>query len=150
MLLATVSAEAGYTCTNPEDAWTVTAVEGATDGASCGTEGTALATDATLDYCLAAVVVPAVEADAEADPAVEAVAESLTSCNLYSLATAADADIRTAAAAAEDGSAAYHAWAWGAGVALADLAPAAEGDADSAKMITSAVATIAAIAMVAY
>lgn len=147
MLLATVSAEAGVTCVNPEGdaAWTVAAVEGATDGATCGTEGTALATDATLDYCLAANVTPAVEADAEADPAVEAADAVLNSCNLYSLATAADADIREAKT--EEG-VEHHAWAWGAGVALADVAPAA--DADSAKMITSAIATIATIAMVAY
>ena len=43
----------------------------------------------------------------------------------------------------------YTAWAWGGDEPLADLV-ATEGDADSAKMVTSALAAVATIAMVAY
>lgn len=163
-LVATASAQEGFNCVNPtEDAWTTEAVtEGVTDAATCETKGTeaieATADYKTFDWCLHAAVQAevaakdAVEADESADPpveaadAVEAVAASVT-CAWFQKATVADADIRKAAAT-ENGLT-YSAWAWGAGEALEDLV-AAEGDADSAKMITSALAAVATIAMVAY
>lgn len=164
-LVATASAQEGFNCVNPEgdDAWTTAAVtEGVTDAATCKTEGTAAiegtADYKTFDWCLHAAVQAAVEAkeavvaDDTADPPVEAAdaveaVEASVACAWFQKATAADADIRTAAAT-ENGLT-YSAWAWGAGEALEDLV-AAEGDADSAKMITSALAAVATIAMVAY
>ena len=152
LLVASVAAEAGYTCVNPEGdaAWAPTDVQPAdmTDVATCGEKGTALATDVANDYCLFAVSTDAVVADDTADPVVAEVAYALDSCTLWFKATVADATIKEAKAAADGKS--YDAWAWGAGVALADMAAAAEGDADSAKMMTSAIAAIATIAMVAY
>ena len=158
-LVATTSAQAGFNCVNPagDAAWTTAPVDGATDAADCKTKGTAAieatAEYTTFDWCLHAAVqgeVAAVVADDTADPPVEAadaVAASVT-CAWFQKATAADADIRTAAP--EVNSLVYSAWAWGAGEALEDLVAEAEGDADSAKMITSALAAVATIAMVAY
>ena len=159
-LVATTSAQAGFNCVNPagDAAWTTAAVDGATDAADCKTKGTA-AIEATADYktfdwCLHAAVqgkVEAVAADDTADPKVEAVAavDASVACAWFQTATADPVvDIRTAAP--EANSLVYSAWAWGAGEALEDLVAEAEGDADSAKMITSALAAIATIAMVAY
>ena len=159
-LVATTSAQAGFNCVNPagDAAWTTAAVDGATDAADCKTKGTTAITETadykTFDWCLHAAVqgeVAAVVADDTADPPVEAadaVAASVT-CAWFQTATADPVvDIRTAAP--EANSLVYSAWAWGAGEALEDLVAEAEGDADSAKMITSALAAVATIAMVAY
>jgi hypothetical protein len=158
-LVATTSAQAGFNCVNPTTgAWTTAPVDGTTDAADCKTKGTA-AIEATADYktfdwCLHAAVqgkVEAVAADDTADPKVEAVAavDASVTCAWFQTATADPVvDIRTAAP--EANSLVYSAWAWGAGEALEDLVAEAEGDADSAKMITSALAAIATIAMVAY
>ena len=158
-LVATTSAQAGFNCVNPtEGAWTTAAVDGATDAADCKTKGTTAITETadykTFDWCLHAAVqgeVAAVEADDTADPkveAVEAVAASVTCAWFQTAAADPVVDIRTAAP--EANSLVYSAWAWGAGEALEDLVAEAEGDADSAKMITSALAAVATIAMVAY
>ena len=156
-LLATVSAEKGYSCKFADDV-TPTAVVAA-DGTTitienCGAEGTkvieALTDKADNDHCLQLQYKPAVEEvkdDAGAVTTAAAPAE-LTSCGYAAKPTGDDTDIRTATA--DTAEAAYEAWAWAKGVKLADLAPAAEGDADSAKMITSALAAVATIAMVAY
>jgi hypothetical protein len=163
-LVATVAAQQeNFNCVNPtgDDAWTTAAVADTTDVATCGTSGTAAiegtADYTTFDWCLHAAVqsevvaVEAVEAtdDAEAVEAVAAVAASFA-CAWFQKATADPAgDIRASAPAA-DGMV-YSAWAWGAGVALEDAVAAAEdADADSAKMVASAVAAFATIAMVAY
>ena len=159
-LVATTSAQAGFNCVNPagDAAWTTAAVDGATDAADCKTKGTA-AIEATADYktfdwCLHAAVqgaVEKVEAAPDADPPVEEAAaiEASVACAWFQTATADPVvDIRTAAP--EANSLVYSAWAWGAGEALEDLVAEAEGDADSAKMITCALAAIATIAMVAY
>jgi hypothetical protein len=159
-LVATVSAEAGYNCVNPtEGAWTSVAVTGATDHATCGTEGTkAIEADADfkeMDFCLHSKDQAKVEAvaddttTADVNETVAEVAAAYVTCEYFKVAKADPAgDIRTAAAT-ENGLS-YEAWAWGAGEPLPDKVAAAEGDADSAKMITSALAAIATIAMVAY
>lgn len=69
-LVATVSAEAGYNCVNPaEGAWAEVAVTGATDHATCGTEGTkAIEADADfkeMDFCLHSADQAKVEAVAD-------------------------------------------------------------------------------------
>ena len=78
----------------------------------------------------------------DADPAFK--------CTLTENDTVADATIKEAMATADMVS--YDAWAWNAAVAMGNMAAAAEeeGDGDSASMISTAFATIAAIAMVAY
>jgi len=160
-LVAVTSAQVNFNCVNPsEGAWAKTAVtEGVTDAATCGSAGTtaieALADFKTSDVCLHAAIqsaVDAVEASAEGvEPVVEAAdaVEASVLCEYFVLATADPVgDIR--ASAPEANSLVYTAWAWGAGEKLEDAVAAAEGDADSAKMITSALAAIATIAMVAY
>lgn len=158
-LVATASAQVNFNCVNPTDAaWTETAVADAADAADCGTKGTAaieaLADFKTTDYCLHAAVqgkVEAVPADADADPPVEEVkaVDASVTCAYFALATADPAvDIRTSAP--EANSLVYTVWAWSAGEKLDEMVAAAEGDADSAKMITSALAAVATIAMVAY
>jgi len=160
-LVATVSAEAGYNCVNPEGdaAWATVAVTGATDHATCGTEGTkAIEADADfkeMDFCLHSAdqaKVDAVEDDAATADVDETAAEipaAYVTCAYFKVAKADPAgDIRTAAETKAGLS--YEAWAWGAGEALPNKVADAEGDADSAKMITSALAAIATIAMVAY
>ena len=163
-LVATTSAQVNFNCVNPtEGAWTETVLMSATvenaaitDAATCGSEGTtkiaALEGFADNDYCLHAAVQTAVEAvpaDAAADPPVEEVVgkDASVTCAYFAIAKA-EGDIRKSAPEAD--SLVYTAWAWGAGEALEDAVAAAEGDADSAKMITSALAAIATIAMVAY
>lgn len=159
-LVAVTSAQVNFNCVNPsEGAWAKTAVtEGVTDAATCGSVGTAaieaLADFKTSDVCLHAAIqtkVDAVVADDTADPKVEAADEvpATVLCEYFVLATADPVgDIR--GSAPEANSLVYTAWAWGAGEKLEDAVAAAEGDADSAKMITSALAAIATIAMVAY
>jgi hypothetical protein len=152
-IIATVTAEVGYTCTNDADAtWTETAPT-AVDAAACGTACTDTATDTTMDYCCRAMTtaaVAAVEDDAATADVDETAAATDASfaCALFTKATAADATIKALQADADGVS--YEAWAWNAGVAAADMAGAEEVAADSASMISSAIATIAAIAMVAY
>ena len=156
-LLATVSAEKAYKCAFA-DGVTPTAVVAA-DGTAitienCGAEGTkvieALTDKADNDHCLQLQYTPAVEEVKADDGTVttEAAAATLTSCAYAAVATGDDTDIRTATA--DTAEAAYEAWAWAKGELLPELAPPAEGDADSAKMITSALAAVATIAMVAY
>tara|TARA_B110000503_G_C7024810_1_gene361350 strand:+ start:110 stop:619 length:510 start_codon:yes stop_codon:yes gene_type:complete len=161
-LVATVAAQQeNFNCVNPtgDDAWTTEAVADATDVATCGTLGTtaieAVAEYTTFDWCLHAAVqseVVEVTAAPDADPPVEGVTGVPVSfaCAWFQKATAEPAgDIRASAPAANG--MVYSAWAWGAGVALADAVAAAEdADADSAKMVASAVAAFATIAMVAY
>merc|ERR1712127_1090068 len=146
-LTATVTAETGVTCVSA-DGWAAVTddLSAGTDKATCGEAVTAIAVlEANVgnDYCAHAITTSAVEAvaaDAAADPPVEEV-------------VAADEaqDIRKATEDTPDASPAVQneAWAWDAGVAL-DALVAAEGDADSAKMIGSAIAAIATIAAVAF
>ena len=154
-LVATVSAEAGYNCVNPTDgAWTEVPVDGATDHATCGTEGTkAIEADAEfkdMDICLHSADQAKVEEVKDGETVTTAAVDAAyVTCAYFKLAKADPAgDIRTAAATVNGLS--YEAWAWGAGEALPNKVAAAEDDADSAKMITSALAAIATIAMVAY
>ena len=133
LLVATVAAEAGYTCTNPDGdaAWKThteadsgTTLSSADTAAKCTAAAAAIAeADKTNDFCASFTDTAKVEADAEADPVVEA-RDASTVCALLEKATATDADIR-AAKATED-TITYDAWAWGAGVALADLTAAEE------------------------
>ena len=148
LLAASVSAEANTACkADLENGETLT--EGVTDAATCGTVGTAKvdeATDkATNDWCLSAVTTAAV---ADSAPDAGDGTPASTVCILYKKTAEEGAELREAKAATETLS--YDAWQWAAGEKSADLAPAAEGDADSAKMITSALAAVATIAMVAY
>ena len=136
-LLATVAAQTGYTCTTATG-WTektdATLTTDITDAAKCETAGKALAEgDAQKDWCLAAVVTDKVGETAA----------SLDTCKLYEKATAADADIR---AVLVTDLKTNSAWAWAAGVAMADVA--AEDSASA--MMTSFAAVVATIAMVAY
>ena len=163
-LVATVAAQQeNFNCVNPtgDEAWTTAAVADATDVATCGSLGTAAIENTeeykTFDWCLHAAVqsevvaVEAVEAtdDAEAVEPVTGVDASVT-CAWFQKATADPVgDIRASAAAAN--SLVYTAWAWGAGAELEPaVAEAEDADADSAKMVASAVAAFATIAMVAY
>ena len=138
-LLATVAAQTGYTCTSTTTGWTETesatlTADDITDAAKCETAGKALAEgDAQKDWCLAAVVTDKVGETAA----------TLDSCKLYEAATAADADIRAVLATDLKTNSA---WAWAAGVAMADVA--AEDSASA--MMTSFAAVVATIAMVAY
>lgn len=162
-LVATVKSEEGVSCTSTTDGWkkvedaTLT-VDTVKDAASCGTAVTAiavLADNVALDYCAQATatgVTPKVEASAEgADPVVVAADEVPASftCEMWSKATADEAqDIRVVKANVEGPpTVKCDAWAWDAGVALDGLVAA---DGDNAKMITSAIAAIATIAMVAF
>jgi hypothetical protein len=108
-----------------------------------------------MDFCLHSADQAKVEAvpdnaeTADVDEKADEIAAAYVVCEYFKVAKADPAgDIRTAAATANGLS--YEAWAWGAGEALPNKVAAAEGDADSAKMITSALAAIATIAMVAY
>ena len=136
LLVATVAAETGYTCTNPagDAAWTThteadsgTTLSSADTAAKCTAAAKTIAeADKSNDFCASFTDTAKVEADAEADPVVEA-RDASTVCALLEKATATDADIR-AAKATEDGIT-YNAWAWGAGAALdtmADIAAAEE------------------------
>ena len=151
LLAASVSAEANVACKAIEGN-AGTAVAEATDAATCGTKGTAeveAASDkADNDWCLAAVTTAAVEASAEGVEPVVAARDAAFSCTLFKVAKSDDVELREAKEAADGIS--YDAWQWAAGEQSAEFAPAAEGDADSAKMITSALAAVATIAMVAY
>ena len=158
-LVATVTAEAAVACKTDAADWvavTDATLTDATDAATCGTAATAIAeleANVANDYCACATstgVTAAVEADAEADPAVEAADEVAASvvCEMWSKASADEAEDIRVAKADEAGppTVAYEAWQWDAGVAM-DAVAAADGD--NAKMITSAIAAIATIAMVA-
>ena len=110
MLFAAVIAEDGYTCTDSDSTWVSNDLSSGdvTTADECKTacDG-AVSDDGTTDndWCCHAVAV--------ADPV------SLT-CSIYSI-TAAELDIRAAEEEAVDGTT-NSAWAWGAGVALEDLA----------------------------
>ena len=148
-LISTVSAEVGYTCKQSEETgavdWEVNAdsagtIAAATDTASCGKACTDLATaEEANDNCCFGVG----DSATGASPAY--------TCSLW-YAVAKDgetADLRVAKAA--DGTKTYDAWAWNKGTAAAAMTAAdGDADADSATMISSAIATIAAIAMVAF
>merc|ERR1712127_499349 len=130
----------------------------ATDTAACGEAAPAIAENAdnvANAYCAHAITTAAVEAvDADADAGTEAVeaADASFSCAMLSIASTDEVeDIRVATADTPDATPAVQneAWAWDAGVAL-DALVAAEGDADSAKMIGSAIAAVATIAAVAF
>ena len=144
-LLAAVSAEAGYTCTNPATPWTdasASITDAPADAAKCGASCKALAeADLTMDWCCAATTTAA-GTDAAANPAAFA-------CALWKQAVVAGTPGEIKVAKAAEGLITYDAWSWAAGVATADMA-AADAAADSAKMISSAIATIAAIAMITY
>ena len=112
-----------------------------------------------MDYCLHSADQAKVEAVADdtatdVDETAAEIPAAYVTCQYFKeFNVGPTGDIRTAAAT-ENGLS-YEAWAWGTGEALpnkvaAAAAAAAEGDADSAKMITSALAAIATIAMVAY
>jgi hypothetical protein len=155
--IAIVSAEKAYECKNPTDkAWTKNEDKTVTDAvtsATCESACKALATkdDASkkLDHCCMFIATEAVAKDDAADPKV-AGSDATNVCSLLELATVADATIKSAKAdAAGPPKVTCEAWAWNAGVAAADMA-GADAAADSATMISSAIATIAAIAMVAY
>merc|ERR1712127_514291 len=143
-LTATVTAETGVTCVSA-DGWAAVTddLSAATDKATCGEAVTAIAVlEANVgnDYCAHAITTSAVDADAAFE------------CAMLFIATADEAqDIRKATEDTPDASPAVQneAWAWDAGVAL-DALVAAEGDADSAKMIGSAIAAVATIAAVAF
>ena len=136
-LVAIVSAETNVECAKPEGGvWTADVLT-ATDSANCYTVCKADATDAEKDYCCEAVTTTT---PAEGDAA----ESKATVCTLNSAPKGAD-DIRKVKAATA--TVAYDAWAKDAGVELADLVAK---DADSAKIITSAIATFAALAMAAY
>ena len=142
-LIATVSAESGYTCVQPDPEWTASTdaslTTDITDAAACGAACTALATDVLFDYCCFATTT--LESSEGAD-------DATTACALWSLETVADANIKTAKVATATES--FDAWTWNAAVLAADMTAASDDSADSASMISSAIATIAAIAMVAY
>jgi hypothetical protein len=143
-LIATASAQEGYTCTNldGDDAWTVIddedTVTDADDAEACKAACLAIAEaddNAESDYCCAAKDT----AKADDDTAAE------FECALYQLeATDDEADIREAEETDEDADpvVTHSAWAWTAGDALDEMA--------SATMISSAIATIASVAMIAY
>ena len=146
LLAASVSAEANTACkADLENGETLTAA----DAATCGTVGTAKVDEAQdkaeNDWCLSAVTTAAV---ADSAPDAGDGTPASTVCILYKKTAEEGAELREAKAATDTLS--YDAWQWAAGELSADLAPAAEGDADSAKMITSALAAVATIAMVAY
>ena len=137
-LIATVTAEAGYECKQPDTAWevlTVTAVTDADDEDACEAACKITAEDDGndgKDYCCSAKTTAAYDGD-----------DAEFECTLWSLDTVADVTIKDDKAATEDPDVKYAAWMWNAGVAADDL----EG---SATMISSAIATIAAVAMIAY
>ena len=159
-LVATVTAEAAVACDSTKEGWTAvtddTLTAATADAAACGTAATAIAeleANVANDYCACATSTgktDAVVADAAADPPVEEAAEVAASvtCVMYSKASADEAEDIRVAKADEAGppTVAYEAWQWDAGVAM-DAVAAADGD--NAKMITSAIAAIATIAMVA-
>ena len=118
-----------------------------------------------MDICLHAAIqgaVEAVEADDTADPPVEAVEarDAFAICEVFMKPTGDQvADIRVYAPSYN--SLVYSAWAWSAGEPLEDAKAADESEydsglgwndffADSANMMTSTLAAIATIAMVAY
>ena len=142
-IIATVSAEAGYNCVQPTTAWIdqTDTLAASTDVATCGAACTTIAEDAAnvgQDYCCMAMTTAA-------DTATSVAADF--ACNLWSSDTVAGATVKTMKAA--EGTITYDAWAWNAGVAAADMT-AKDAATSSATMISSAIATIAAFAMVAY
>ena len=94
------------------------------------------------NWCINSMVQGAVAANGAADKI-----EPYVNCQIFWKATTANDDIRHSAP--EMNGLVYSAWAWSGGEALDDLVAVAQNDADSAMMITSSLATIAAIAMVA-
>ena len=166
-LVATVASEENVKCVAPEgnQSWEAGDVEtwieeeidppikigGAIDATSCKT-----AIDAVIEELKKTPMgedPPEVNLNAfeELDYCFHAeVKESFTNCRYFAFyyvdENAKSEDIRVVTPAT-DGSV-YSAWAYAKGAPLADLVAAA--DADSAKMITSALAAVATIAMVAY
>ena len=159
-IAATVAAEENFTCTQTATEWTPStevAITGAVkDAATCGAACTTKATEGaqkTIDYCCFYVST----VDSAADTT------DVLTCSLWSKTAVTDdiKNVKVAKAAVTDGTkkTIYTAWAWNAGVELTTekaatdatttAAVATEDAKDSATMITSAVATIAAIAMVA-
>jgi hypothetical protein len=140
-LFATVAAEEGYSCQQPSTAWTVESVAdvtAATDATECKAACLVVAEDDANDandYCCSSKTTEETATD-EGDEEFE--------CTLWSEDTAADANIKEVTAAEEDPVVTYAAWMWVAGVEQDELG---EG---SATMISSAIATIAAVAMIAY
>ena len=159
-LVATVTAEAAVACKTDAADWvavTDATLTDATDAATCGTAATAIAeleANVANDYCAMATSTgetAAVEASADGVEPVVAQADKVDAsftCEMWSKASADEAEDIRVAKADEAGppTVAYEAWQWDAGVAM-DAVAAADGD--NAKMITSAIAAIATIAMVA-
>jgi hypothetical protein len=158
IIAATVSAEKGYECATALETWSEvdndSTISGAKTSEACGAACTAVATDQTTkDHCC--MFVDEVDTDT---------AKTTTDkCGLLEKDTktgdVANVKSKKAAVVVGTKTSTYYSWAWNAGKKMADMTPAtetttttetkAEAAKDSASMITSAVATIAAIAMVA-
>jgi hypothetical protein len=139
-LIATVTAEAGYECdggtgwADDVPAGTDTTVKDAEDNDECYDACETLAKAGTgADYCCTAKTT-AEDGDTKAK----------FDCELLKLNTSVDKEIREVKERGEDPEVLYQAWMWVAGKEEDDLG---EG---SATMISSAIATIAAVAMIAY
>lgn len=159
-IVATVSAEVGYTCdgtkaTAAESGWTEATHAEGTDAAKCAAEGKKVAEgDAGKlnDICLMGVAtkeVAAVEDDAATADVDETAAkvDATYVCTSWSkVAGDPAADIRVAKVA--DDTTTYDAWGFAKGVALEDLTAAA--DASSAMSMTTAFAAVATLAAVAF
>ena len=139
-IIATVSAEAAFKCVKTDD-WTdksseSTITAATADTAACKDACAAIATNednVASDYCCTATTTIVEDGD------------NTIACTLWKAATGTDT-IKTASA--DSDSTTTEAWAWTANELNADIGTG--DDADSATMISSAIATIAAIAMVAY
>ena len=165
-LVATTSAQKGFMCLNKDDSWFTDRIsedEGVTDDFSCLMMGLWYM-EITAEYinkdsinynwCINSMVQGAVAANGAADKI-----EPYVNCQVFWKATTAYDDIRHSAP--EMNGLVYSAWAWSAGEPLEDAKAADESEydsglgwndffADSANMMTSYLAAIATIAMVAY
>ena len=134
-IIATVSAEAAYKCVKAdgwtEDPDTAKGVAEADDDTKCEDACKAIATaDKENDYCCAATTT---------------IDTKVIACTLWKAETGKDSIKKASADTDKETS---MAWAWTASKLNDDIGTG--DDADSATMISSAIATIAAIAMVAY
>ena len=165
-LVASVSAQVNFACVIPEgdDTWRMDAVKAEstpiTDAASCKTyalssldnyyDAEDTSENKYYDICYHAKVKAAAEEGGEDTVVCESfLKDKMPEAGPDDEPVSAVEDIRVETGP-KDGYV-YTAWAWGAGEPLADLvATKTYDDADSAKMITSALAAVATIAMVAY
>lgn len=157
-IVATVSAEVGYTCdgtkaTAADSGWTEATHAEGTDAAKCAAEGKKVAEgDAGKlnDICLMGVAtkeVAAVEDDAATTDVVETAdkVDATYVCTSWSKVAGDPAlDIRIAKVA--DDTTTYDAWGFSKGAALEDLTAAADSSAMSMTTAFAAVATLAAVA----